>query len=95
MAPDIKENGPVENYGFAEQQLQQVGEAENIIEDNSADHSNGSVQNTVSSLQDHLPPSAEEPVGETQKQTYASIVCSKLSNYLMILAYYCVLDRVM
>lgn len=77
VAPEIKENGPVDNYGFAEQQLQQVAEAENIMEDNSADQSNGSVQNTVNPLQDPLPPSVEEPVGETQKHTYASIVRSK------------------
>ncbi|PON94852.1 Splicing factor-like protein [Trema orientale] len=74
VAPDIKENGPVNNYGFVEEQLQQVAESENIMEDNSVNHSNGSVQNAVSSLQDHLPPSVEEPVGETQKHTYASIL---------------------
>ncbi|XP_062108960.1 nuclear transport factor 2-like [Humulus lupulus] len=74
VASDIKENGQVDNYGFAEQQLQQVAEAEPIMEDNSVDHSNGSVQNAVNSLQDHLPSSVEEPVVETHKHTYASIL---------------------
>ncbi|KAM6565590.1 hypothetical protein CsatA_024718 [Cannabis sativa] len=74
VAPDINENGPVDNYGFAEQQLQQVVESEPIMEDNSVDHSNGTVQNAVNSLQDQLPSSVEEPVGETHKHTYASIL---------------------
>ena len=76
VAPDVKENG-IDNYGFAEQRLQQVTEPEIILEDNSPDQSNGSLQNTVTSLPDHIPPSVEEPIGEPQKHTYASIVCSK------------------
>ena len=72
--PDVKDNGPLDNYGFMEQQLQQVAESENILEENAADQSNGSLQNAVNSVQDHRPSSVEEPVGEPQKQTYASIV---------------------
>lgn len=74
VPPDIKGNGPVESYGFVEQRLQQVSESENILEENAADQSNGSFQNTLNSVQDHLPSSVEEPGGEPQKQTYASIV---------------------
>ncbi|KAH7521997.1 hypothetical protein FEM48_Zijuj07G0091100 [Ziziphus jujuba var. spinosa] len=74
VPPDVKDNGPVDNYGFVEQRLQQVSESENILEENAADQSNGSLQNTVNSVQDHLPSSVEEPVGEPQKQTYASIL---------------------
>lgn len=85
VAPDVKENGPVDNYGFAAQRLQQVTEPESILEDNSADHPNGSLQNTVNSLPDHIPPSVEEPVGEPQKHTYASIVCSETLRLVIMI----------
>lgn len=71
---DVKENGPVDNYGFTER-LQQVSEPENILEDNSADQPNESLQNTVNSLPEHFS-SVDDQVGEPQKHTYASIVCS-------------------
>ncbi|XP_031251310.1 nuclear transport factor 2-like isoform X1 [Pistacia vera] len=78
VAPvDVKENGLVDSYGFQEQRLQQFAESENILEDNSAEEFNGSLQNTVNAVQDHLPASVasvEEPIGETQKHTYASIL---------------------
>lgn len=81
VAPvDVKENGLVDSYGFQEQRLQQLAESENILEDNSAEEFNGSLQNTVNAVQDHLPASiasVEEPIGETQKHTYASIVMTK------------------
>ncbi|KAF3457829.1 hypothetical protein FNV43_RR02489 [Rhamnella rubrinervis] len=74
VPPDVKDNGPVDSYGFVEQRLQQVAESENILEENAADQSNGSLQNTVNSVHDNRPSSVEEPVGEPQKQTYASIL---------------------
>lgn len=58
------ENGSMNNYRFQEQQLQ-APEAESILEDNYAMQSNGSVQNSVNALQDHLTP-VEEAVGEPQ-----------------------------
>ncbi|KAF2314061.1 hypothetical protein GH714_021818 [Hevea brasiliensis] len=70
---EAKENGPVDNYGFSEQQLQQVPESENVREENSVE-SNGSIQNTVNTAQDQLSASVEEPIGEPQKHTYASIL---------------------
>lgn len=76
VAPDVKENGPADNYGFAEQQLEQVAESESILEENLADQPNGSLQNMVNSLQDHVPLS----VGEPQKHTYASILRSVASQ---------------
>lgn len=83
VAPvDVKQNGPVDNYSFPEQQLQQVPETENILEDNCAEELNGSLQNTANSVHDHLPASVEEPVGEPQKHTYASIVITALWFYL-------------
>lgn len=75
VAPaEVKENGLVDNYSFAEQRLQQVAESEHILENNAAEESNGLLQNTVNVVQDHLPPAVEEPVGEPQKHTYASIL---------------------
>ncbi|KAI9195753.1 hypothetical protein LWI28_017747 [Acer negundo] len=75
VAPvDVQENGPVDGYSFSEQRLEQVPESENILEDNSAEELNGSIQNTVNAIQDHLPASVEDPLGEPQKHTYASIL---------------------
>ncbi|KAL7618052.1 nuclear transport factor 2 isoform X1 [Lactuca sativa] len=62
------ENGSVNNYSFQKQQLQ-APEVENSLEDNYPVKSNGS----VNALQDRLT-SVEEPVGEPQKHTYASIL---------------------
>lgn len=73
---EIKENGVVDNYGYSEQQMQQVSGSEHIREDNTAEESNGSLQTTVNVVQDHPPASAEEPAEEPQKHTYASIVCA-------------------
>lgn len=80
----VKENGLVDIYGFHEQRVQPLAESENILEDNSAEEFNGLLQNTVNAVQDHLPASVasvEEPIGETQKHTYASIV---LTKYLLL-----------
>lgn len=81
-SPDVKENGLVDHYSFGEQGLQQVPESEHILENNAAEESNGLLQNTVNVIQDHLLPAVEEPVGEPQKHTYASIVCTGAINYL-------------
>ncbi|XWS39129.1 hypothetical protein CRYUN_Cryun18bG0023600 [Craigia yunnanensis] len=70
----IKENGPVDKFSFPEQQLQQSPESESIVENNSVQESNGSLLHTVHTAQVHVPPSVEEPVGEPQKHTYASIL---------------------
>lgn len=73
---EVKENGIVDNYGFAKQQLQQVPDSKDILDNNAAEESNGLLQNTLNAV-DQLPSAVEEPVGEPQKHTYASIVCSK------------------
>ncbi|XP_050239232.1 nuclear transport factor 2-like isoform X1 [Quercus robur] len=74
MSPtEVNENGPVDNYSYSEQRLQHVPESEHILENDAAE-SNGLLQNAVSAVQDHLPPNAEEPIGEPQKHTYASIL---------------------
>ncbi|TQE08405.1 hypothetical protein C1H46_006033 [Malus baccata] len=74
VAPAVKENGPVESYGFAEQQLQQVVETENLLDDGAVEQSNGALQSTPNTIQDDLHASVEEAIGEPQKQTYASIL---------------------
>ncbi|XP_059447754.1 nuclear transport factor 2-like [Corylus avellana] len=75
VAPtEVKENGLADNYSFSEQRLQQVPESEHMLENNASEESNGLLQNTVNAVQDHLPPTVEEPVGEPQKHTYASIL---------------------
>lgn len=75
VAPvNAMENGPVDRYSFPEQRLQQVTETDNIPEDNSGEDSNGSLQNVMNTLQDLPPAPVDEPVGEPQKHTYASIV---------------------
>ncbi|XWS08725.1 hypothetical protein CRYUN_Cryun40dG0025700 [Craigia yunnanensis] len=71
---DVKENGPVDKYSLREQQLQQAPESESIVENSSVQESNGSLLHTVYTVQQHVPPSIEEPVGESQKHTYASIL---------------------
>ncbi|XVF28520.1 hypothetical protein REPUB_Repub15cG0036700 [Reevesia pubescens] len=74
LAPvGIKENGPIDMYSFPEEQLQQAPESESIVETNSVQESNGSLLHTVNTVQEHVPP-FEEPVGEPQKHTYASIL---------------------
>ncbi|XP_057471606.1 nuclear transport factor 2-like isoform X2 [Actinidia eriantha] len=74
VAPaDIKENGPVDTYSFSEEPLQHIPGAESILEGNFAE-SNGSLENSMDRVPDHLSASVEEPVGEPQKRTYASIL---------------------
>ncbi|OIW21231.1 hypothetical protein TanjilG_31099 [Lupinus angustifolius] len=68
---EVKENGVVDNYGFSEHQ---VPDHVPVREDNAVEESNGSLQSTVDPVQDHVPASAEEPSGEPQKHTYASIL---------------------
>ncbi|KAJ0782593.1 putative Ras GTPase-activating protein-binding protein [Helianthus annuus] len=69
----IVEKGTANNYGFQEQQLQ-APMAESILEDSYPVQVNGSVQNSVNALQNHMT-SVEEVVEEPQKHTYASTVC--------------------
>ncbi|KAA8527816.1 hypothetical protein F0562_035315 [Nyssa sinensis] len=74
-ASNIEENDfTVDNYSFPEQRVQQAPEAENILEDHSAVQSNGSLQSLTNPVQEQLSASVEEPAGEPQKHTYASIL---------------------
>jgi hypothetical protein len=73
---EVKENGVADNYGFSEQRMQRGPDSEHIREDNAAEESNGSLHSSGNAVQDLLPASPDEPAGEPQKHTYASIVCS-------------------
>ncbi|KAG4179468.1 hypothetical protein ERO13_A10G107400v2 [Gossypium hirsutum] len=73
VAPvDVKENGPVDNYTLLEQ-LQQAPESESLVDKSSVRECNGSLLHTVNTVQEHVPP-VEEPFGEPQKHTYASVL---------------------
>ncbi|TKY53657.1 putative G3BP protein [Spatholobus suberectus] len=71
---EVKENGVVDNYGFSEQRMPRAPDSEHIREDNAVEDSNGSLQCSVNAVQDHVPASPDEPAGEPQKHTYASIL---------------------
>ncbi|XP_014514711.1 putative G3BP-like protein [Vigna radiata var. radiata] len=71
---EVKENGVVDNYGFSEQRLQRGPDSEHIREDTAVEESNGSLQSSVTAVQDHVPASPDQPAGEPQKHTYASIL---------------------
>ena len=71
---EVKENGVAESYGFSEQQVQRGSDSEHIREDNAAEESNGSLHSSGNAVQDHPAASPEEPAGEPQKHTYASIL---------------------
>ncbi|XP_027364257.1 putative G3BP-like protein isoform X2 [Abrus precatorius] len=71
---EVKENGVVDNYGFSEQQMQRGPDSKHIREDNAVEESNGSLQASVNAVQDNVPASPDEPAGEPQKHTYASIL---------------------
>lgn len=89
---DVKQNGPIDDFSFPEQRLQQVPESENNLEDSSAEEMNGSLQNAVNAAQDYLPASVEEPVGEPQKHTYASIVITNAhSSHIFLISFVCLL----
>ncbi|EPS61565.1 hypothetical protein M569_13230, partial [Genlisea aurea] len=65
----------LDNYSYpAEEQIHQVSITENIVDDSFALHSNGSLRGTINSLPDNLSSHVQEPVTETQKHTYASIL---------------------
>ncbi|GAU42874.1 hypothetical protein TSUD_13420 [Trifolium subterraneum] len=71
---EVKENGVADNYGFSEQRMQRGPDSEHIREDNAAEESNGSLHSSGNAVQDLLPASPDEPAGEPQKHTYASIL---------------------
>ncbi|KAJ6420958.1 hypothetical protein OIU84_028356 [Salix udensis] len=74
VAPaDTKENDPVDSYTFPER-LHQASQSENMLEENSVEKPNGLLKITTSNAPDRQPATVEEPAGEPQKHTYASIL---------------------
>ncbi|KAL8104845.1 nuclear transport factor 2-like isoform X2 [Apium graveolens] len=71
---NAKENPPINNYSFPEQRLPQVPETDSTIKGSFAMQSNGSLQSTINSAQEHPSTPIEEPAEEPHKHTYASIV---------------------
>ncbi|CAA0817472.1 Nuclear transport factor 2 (NTF2) family protein with RNA binding (RRM-RBD-RNP motifs) domain [Striga hermonthica] len=69
-----QENVPVNNYDFSEEHLKKVPEKEIITDDDFAVRSNGSLQGTLNQNPEPLSSPVEEPIVETQKHTYASIL---------------------
>ncbi|GAB2227461.1 hypothetical protein Droror1_Dr00009283 [Drosera rotundifolia] len=75
MAPaEVKENGTVDKYPLTEQHLQQVQDAEEILQDNSTQEVNGYLEDPINALQEVPPSAVEESISEPQKHTYASIL---------------------
>ncbi|PIA36218.1 hypothetical protein AQUCO_03400259v1 [Aquilegia coerulea] len=72
---NVEENDLVDNYSFPEQQEQhQALETNNIVDDTPVEELTSSFSHAMSSIQDPSPVIIEEPVGEPQKHTYASIL---------------------
>ncbi|KAF3436088.1 hypothetical protein FNV43_RR23180 [Rhamnella rubrinervis] len=61
-------------YGLPEQQLQQDLETEIVVEETPIEETSSSLQTAVDIVQETTSVAQEEPVGETQKKTYASIL---------------------
>lgn len=82
----LEENGPIDSYGFSEEQLQNISEADDILEEDYGVQSNGSVQSSMKPLQDPLPVPVEDTVGEPQKHTYASIVRNYILDLVLLIS---------
>ena len=70
------EDDPVDQYDFTEQLEEQDVEAEIVVEETPAEEASASLQNVVNIVQESPSVPVEEPVGEPEKKTWASIVCS-------------------
>lgn len=68
------EDDPVDKYSLPEQQFEQEFETEVVVEETPQEETYASFQSAVNTVQDTPATSVEEPVGEPQKKTWASIV---------------------
>ena len=68
------EDDPVDKYSLPEQQQQEEFESEVVVEEAPVEDLVASHQNVVNSVQEPLPAVIDEPIGEPEKKTYASIV---------------------
>ncbi|KAF5738991.1 putative Ras-GTPase-activating protein-binding protein [Tripterygium wilfordii] len=67
------EDDPVDKYSLPEQQ-QPDFDAEIVVEEAPVEEMHASMQSVVNAVQEPVAPTAEEPVGEQPKRTYASIL---------------------
>ncbi|XP_043721859.1 nuclear transport factor 2-like isoform X2 [Telopea speciosissima] len=72
-AVHLEESDPVDKYSPPEVQLQQVSEAEYIVDETALEGMTGSFRSAMNSVRD-FPVPIEEPVGKPLKKTYASIL---------------------
>lgn len=73
------QDAPVDKYSLPEDQEQEDSEEDESEEDNLAEETPVLSQKVVNTMQEPPEVAVEEPVGEPQKKTYASIVCISLS----------------
>lgn len=68
------EDDPVDKYSLPEQQQQEEFESEVVVEEAPVEDLVASHQNVVNSVQEPISAVNDEPIGEPEKKTYASIV---------------------
>ncbi|KAB2634476.1 G3BP-like protein [Pyrus ussuriensis x Pyrus communis] len=68
------EDDPIDKYSLPEQQVQHDFETEVVVEETPVEETYSSFQSVVNNVQDAPAAAVEEPVGEPQKKTYASIL---------------------
>ncbi|XP_038874349.1 nuclear transport factor 2 [Benincasa hispida] len=68
------EDDPVDKYSLPEQQQQEEFESEVVVEEAPVEDLVASHQNVVNSVQEPLSAVIDEPIGEPEKRTYASIL---------------------
>lgn len=77
-------------YGLPEQQQQQDLETEIVVEETPLEETSSSFQSSVNVVHETTSAALEEPVGEPQKKTYASIVCVQIHILLEWCSIVCV-----
>lgn len=84
------EDDPVDKYSIPEQQEEEETEPEPevVVEETPAEEIPASFPTDVNTVQAPPLSAVEEPVGEPQKKTYASIVCTALPSFFL---YICML----
>lgn len=70
------EDDPIDKYSLPEQHQQEEFEDEVVVEEAPVEDLVASHQNVVNSVQEPLSAVIDEPIGEPEKRTYASIVCA-------------------
>lgn len=74
------EDDAVDKYSLPEQQQQEEFESEVVVEEAPVEDLVASHQNVVNNVQEPLSAVIDEPIGEPEKRTYASIVSALYHN---------------